>query len=420
MIMKNNITQCERDMKNNPEMRSHMADLTSNFVDSSIKLSEKPNRLYGLSDFNRGMMLAAISKTSVGGHAQGFNCAQKLGGVDGSVSMPSDTWFNSVLRSVSSQDVLTQFERIVAKQLSTLKNLGILPKHGLTVAIDLHLIPRYDRNRGVELIKSRYKNGTKHFEGYITVQDVDKNAHLVLGVLPITTKKDIHLAVDAIMRICLKLGIKIRLALLDREFFTVGTISVLDRWGIGYLMPCRNTKGVVDALDEFHKFNRSGISECRITNKEESAMYTMIIARRTRAMEKIPSLPKEMYIGFATNRPNIELTEYTHRWVIETGYSMIESIRPRTRSRNRSARLVCFLYAVLLFSAWVMINALMAFHNSIYKGRKRITMTTIKILIQYAKQPKKPPDILLTNLSITEQSGKLNADISEFQTQVDL
>ena len=162
------------------------------------------------------MTLAAASKTSVGGYAQGFNRAQKLGSVDQNISIPSDTWFNNVLRSMNSQDVLIQFENIVAEQLAILKNLNIFSKHGLTIAIDLHLIPRYDRNRGEELITSRYKNGTKRFEGYITVQCVDKNAHPVLGVLPIQTKKNIHLAVDAIMQICLKFEIKIRLALLDR------------------------------------------------------------------------------------------------------------------------------------------------------------------------------------------------------------
>ena len=278
------------------------------FYIGTIKLSEKPNRLYDLSDFNWGMMNAATLNVSVGGYAQGFNCVQKLGDTDQTISVPSDTWFNCVLLSVSIQDALAQFEHMVAEQLAKLKKLNIFSKYGLTIAIDLHLIPRYDRNRGEELIKSRYKNGTKHFEGYITVQCVDKNAHLVLGVLPIQTKKNIHLAVDAIMQICLKLGIKIRLTLLDREFFTVGTISLLDRLGIGYLMPCRNTKGVVDALDEFHKFKRSGTSECRIANKEESAPYTMIIARRTRAMEKSTrSGPPEIHAWRITDEQQFTL-----------------------------------------------------------------------------------------------------------------
>ena len=356
------------------------------------------------------MMSAATLQVSVGGYAREFNSAQKLGGVDSNIFTPSDTWHNNALRSVSISNVLMWFENTVAEQLAILEKMNIFPIYGLTLAIDIHLIPRYDRIRGDELIKSRSKDGTKYFEGYITIQCVNKNAHLVLGVLPTQSKKNIHLAVDDIVQICLKLGVKIELLLLDREFFTAGTISLLNQLDIGYLMPCRNTKGVVDALDEFHGFERSGISECRITSKEETATYTMIIARRTRTMEKISDLPKGKYIGFATNRPDVDLKKYLHRWVIETGYSMIESIRPKTRSRNPGARLVCFLYAVLLFAAWVMINALVAFNNQIYKDCHHVTVTTIKILIQHAKptQPKKPPDILPTTLSIAPISGKLN------------
>ena len=325
--------------------------------------------------------------------------------------MPSDTWFSNALCGGDLHDTLIQFENTIREQVATLKRLKILPKW-LTLAIDLHLIPRYDRNRGEELITSRYKNGTKYFEGYITVQCVDKKVHLILGVLPIETKKNIHLPVKDILQICQKYGIKIRVVLFDREFFTTGTISLMNQLDIGYLMPCRNTKGVVDALDEFHEFKRSGKSEYRISNEEESAPYTMIIARRTRAMKKIPNLPKEKYIGFATNRPSIDLKEYTHRWVIETGYSMIESVRPKTRSRNLNARLVCFLYAVLLVNAWVMINALMIFYNNNCRRHERITMNTIKAIIQHPApvQPKKPPDILIPALSIVK-TLELNANI---------
>ena len=56
MNMKNNLTKYERDMKNNPTMRCHVAGLVDDFASSSIKLSEKPNRQYDLSDFSRGMM----------------------------------------------------------------------------------------------------------------------------------------------------------------------------------------------------------------------------------------------------------------------------------------------------------------------------------------------------------------------------
>ena len=417
MIMENSLVAYKRDIKNNSKIRRHMASLTSDFASGLIKISGAHNRKYNLSDFGKGMMMSATLKVSVGAYANGDRYDQRLEKGDWHISTPTDTWFNNALSSIDIQDALMQFEKIISEQLAILKKLNLIPKDGLTIAIDIHLIPRYDRNRGDELIKTRYKNGTKYFEGYITAQCVDNGAHLVLGVLPLYEKKNIHLAVDRIMQICQKYGIKIRLVLLDREFFTVGTISVLDRWDVGYLMPCRNTKGVADALEEFHKFKRPGISEYRIANKEESAPYTMIIARRTNAMKKIPNLPKEMYIGFATNRPNIDLAEYTHRWAIETGYSMIESIRPRIRSQKLNSRLVCFLYAVLLFVAWVMLNALMAFNNTMYRGRNRMTMTAMKIRILKAKfgQPKKPPDILHATLSIAPHSGELNMDMPELR-----
>ena len=50
MIMRNNPAQYQRDMKNNPAMRHHMAGLASDFTSGSIKLSIKPNQLYDLSD----------------------------------------------------------------------------------------------------------------------------------------------------------------------------------------------------------------------------------------------------------------------------------------------------------------------------------------------------------------------------------
>lgn len=42
---------------------------------------------------------------------------------------------------------------------------------------------------------------------------------------------------------------------------------------------------------------------------------------------------------------------------METGYSKMEAMRPRTRSRNKEARLFCFLYALAIFNSWVMWNA---------------------------------------------------------------
>ena len=82
----------------------------------------------------------------------------------------------------------------------------------------------------------------------------------------------------------------------------------------------------------------------------------MIIAKRRRRKSKkqASAKPEDIYIAFATNRPGIHLEKYAHRWMIETGYRMIENQRVRTRSRTVAARTLCFLYSILVYNIWGM------------------------------------------------------------------
>ncbi len=107
--------------------------------------------------------------------------------------------------------------------------------------------------------------------------------------------------------------------------------------------------------------------------------------------------PKEKYIGFAINSPNVNVRKYAKRCGIETGYRMIESTRPRTRSTNMASREFCFLYAVIVFNAWVMANALISRDRERERERwkGKITMTDMRIMINESvigsKLPPEPP-----------------------------
>ena len=52
---------------------------------------------------------------------------------------------------------------------------------------------------------------------------------------------------------------------------------------------------------------------------------------------------------------------------------MIEKMRARTRSTKTVSRIFCFLYSVVMFNAWVMINAMLsAMSKPVEKTRKRM------------------------------------------------
>ena len=61
-------------------------------------------------------------------------------------------------------------------------------------------------------------------------------------------------------------GIKVRLLLLDREFFSVEVIAMLQERNVKFLMPCRNTGNVVAALNEFAHKDRPAVSKNIIEN----------------------------------------------------------------------------------------------------------------------------------------------------------
>ncbi len=108
----------------------------------------------------------------------------------------------------------------------------MLPKDGIVVVIDMHLISGYDCTRGDELTIYRYKNGTKYFEWYITIQCANDSIRLNLVCLPVPALTSVPDMVHIIIQECLNYGIMIKLCLFDREFFSAENISNLNKLNI--------------------------------------------------------------------------------------------------------------------------------------------------------------------------------------------
>ena len=81
--------------------------------------------------------------------------------------------------------------RTISEQLDMLYMLEILKRHDvLDVAVDMYLIPRYDKKYGSKLVRSKFKSGTCIFERYITIQCIVAGCRLVLGVLAMPALED--------------------------------------------------------------------------------------------------------------------------------------------------------------------------------------------------------------------------------------
>ena len=363
---------------NNPKIYQDIADGMKSML-ACANTSNRHNAIFGTDDLNHGMPRGAVMDSSVGGCA---NAIRRM-----HCNAPSGRWYASAIKGVEQNAVQHAFEGRVAVQLDAFKKLGRFPKKGLDVAIDMHLIPRYDRVPGVELTRSKYKNGTTYFERYMTVRCVNDKMRMVLAASYLKMLESVPDYVDVVLKTMAGMGIGMHLALLDREFFSVDAISRLQENSVKYLMPCRNTPNVVDALRDFAQGKREKISTNVIENNLGSVEYTMIITERKNAKDS--DAPEEKYIGFATNHPTIKTEAYAKRWGIETGYGKIEECRVKTRISDMESRMLCFYYSLVLYNEWIIVRAMLSDDT---ERQSVMTMLTFKVQLEsiLIRQPKPP------------------------------
>ena len=154
--------------------------------------------------------------------------------------MPTAEWFRQRTKDAEVDLVAGCISTIISGQVASVKAAGRFPKRPV-VAIDKHLIPRYDKKWENKLVRSKRKGGTSVFETYITAQCVNAGSRLNLAVLNMTQHSLNAVFVRKIIEQVHNAGVNPSMFLLDREFYSTDVIRTLDSMGVRYLIPGVNT-----------------------------------------------------------------------------------------------------------------------------------------------------------------------------------
>ncbi|MDE0401163.1 MAG: hypothetical protein OXL96_25490 [Candidatus Poribacteria bacterium] len=374
-----------RDVLEGGRIYEYVSDSMADVVRRHVAVSHAPNVVYTSEHLNNGLLLGGVFSASSSGTVESARqaCARMLGREAPGSGMPCGEWQRMMLARLEPGAATAAFFETLEENVRVLRGLGMLDGE-MDLAVDMHLIPRYDAERGPELVRSKNKSGTTWFERYITIQSVTPGLRLVLGALPMPALGEKADFVRQLVHMCKAHGIRIGVVMADREFFATGVIRVFEDEDLRYLVSCRNTGAVVDALNDFA--GHAGFFPARdmviSDGRSEVGYIGRIVGRRNGTRYgglgeeedggSAPSIdywdpslePCQRYIMFATNDPELDVEMYAMRWGIETGYRMIENARPKTRSTRPEIRAFCFLYGVMMFNAWVMINVQRALQGS--------------------------------------------------------
>ena len=104
-----------------------------------------------------------------------------------------------------------------------------LRKHLQILAIDLTLIPYHGRpfRELDEIYRSQAKSGTSHFHAYATAYVVRKGLRYTVALTGVNKGESLKDVVQRLLRQAASVGVRPRLLLLDRGFYSVAVVRYL-------------------------------------------------------------------------------------------------------------------------------------------------------------------------------------------------
>ena len=228
-------------------------------------------------------------------------------------------------------------------------------RKSVDLAIDYTEWFYYGDRKSPMVVGKMPERGTDSCYKFITLNIVDSGKRFTLLALPVGSLNTKGELLTKLIYYAKK-RIKINKVYLDRGFFDSKSISVLNGFGLHWLMP-----GQMNYL--IRRIMEVSPAPSVITGfTMKNSRFNLIIAKDKMGEKRV----------FATNmhfeNNEVDLIErlfllYSKRWGIETSYRVKKhSFRAKTTSKNYHIRLFYFLFSVLLYNLWILADILIWLH----------------------------------------------------------
>src|SRR4051795_5805310 len=236
------------------------------------------------------------------------------------------------------------------------------------LAIDLTLIPYHgkpfrDLN---EIYRSQAKSGTSHFHAYATAYVVRKGQRFTVALTGVRKGESLKDVVQRLLRQAARVGIRTRLLLLDRGFYSVAVVRYLQAARMPFLMPvvCHGRspkqRGGPSGSYVFRTWKKSGWSTYTLADaKKRTAKVSICVKCRNYRGERKRHGRQALiyaYWGYQASSPDAVFTTYRLRFGIESSYRQLHEGRIRTTTRSPGLRLLYVGIALVLRNLWVWLH----------------------------------------------------------------
>src|SRR5262249_27292690 len=276
----------------------------------------------------------------------------------------------TVLGNLSSQfSDLEALEGHLNDLLARLMPKG-LGKRGRRVAIDLVALPYHgtvDAAHQGEVCRRKAKGGTTHFFTYATAYAIVRGRRYTLAMCRVRAKQTMDHVLRTLLSRLVTLGIRIKLLLLDRGFYSVQVIQDLITGELPFIMPA-----VELGKKPTTAGGPTGTYALAATKQGQWTTYTLksakeghvdfdlaVVCHNTRGQRGRHQREALLYAtwGLKPRALGWIRAAYRSRFGIESSYRQSHQPRIRTTSRKPALRLLFMGVALVLRNVWVWLHA---------------------------------------------------------------
>ena len=258
----------------------------------------------------------------------------------------------------------------------------------LRLAIDLTLIPYHGQPQADpnEVYRGQAKSGTSHFHAYASAYLVLHGQRYTVALMPVAKGEKMENVVFHLRELAQKAGIRPKLLLLDRGFYSVGVIRHLQAARVPFVMPAiargrKETKGQpATGTRAFASWKRSGWAThtLKAADGRPATVTICVHCGNYRGQRQRHRRFAWIYAcwGIGSKSTRWVAETYRQRFGIETSYRQMNEARIKTCSRSPVLRFLFVALALLLRNVWVW------FHwevlSSPRRGRRRLHLERLR------------------------------------------
>ena len=290
--------------------------------------------------------------------------------------VPHQTDVNKFLRRIGLQRARNLLRECLFWQLKEALAMNLISRK-VNVLIDFTEHAYYGKREDKMIKGTNRQNGTKKMRHYLGFSILSREIQLFAGLEQIAKGQSKIPVIIKFLDSLLELGFELKFVIMDREFYRAELLDEIKGMRGEVLIPAKSYKKISRMIEDYlqgagrrvRKYTFSSATEAEYRFFQN--VYLVINAKKgstllgvKRDFQKgtltLDDASKRIYAIMTTQKPRGETSSwasrtsrfYRKRWNIETGFSDLNRMGRRWKSKHDNTRYLDLLVRMLLYNSW--------------------------------------------------------------------